>query len=371
MHSINLRVFVIGFAIPMVWLLFHILSDGAVLTPGNLVNLFKYVTVVGVLSIGMTLIIVSGHIDLSVGAGLGMMGALCAWLMHYHNLNPVLAIGVALLSAVGMGILHGSIITFFSVPSFIVTLSGLMAYTGVKQLMANPVIPILNEGYLAIGQGYLPVWFSYIVATAVTAVMAAGVWLKHKNRVRYSLSPRPARYLILMVALVAILCYGMAWVSHLDRGLPICVLLMFLVAALLHFIAVRTRFGRHLYAIGSNPEAAVYSGIRVRLHIVYVYILMGIMVTLAGIVATAQLMAGAPDIGDYQELYAIAACVIGGASLKGGQGNIWMSLLGALLMASILNGMEQVGIPSTWQKIILGLILIVAVASDKWARRIN
>ncbi|MEO6097251.1 MAG: ABC transporter permease, partial [Fibrobacteria bacterium] len=140
-------------------------------------------------------------------------------------------------------------------------------------------------------------------------------------------------------------------------------------ATLCHGLAVRTRFGRHVFAMGSNREAALYSGISINFHTMGAFVLMALLTWLAGLVATSQLMAGAADIGDYQELYAIAACVIGGTSLRGGSGNVWMSLLGALLMASILNGMEQVGIPSTMQKVILGLILSASVALDQGLNR--
>ncbi|HLU70334.1 MAG TPA: ABC transporter permease, partial [Fibrobacteria bacterium] len=138
---------------------------------------------------------------------------------------------------------------------------------------------------------------------------------------------------------------------------------------LCHVLAQKTRAGRYAFALGSNAEAARYAGLPVRGIVVFVFALMGLMSWLAGLVATSQLMAGAADIGDQQELYAIAACVLGGTSLRGGSGNVWMSILGALLMASILNGMEQMGIASTIQKIILGVILVTAVAADQWTRR--
>jgi D-xylose transport system permease protein len=151
---------------------------------------------------------------------------------------------------------------------------------------------------------------------------------------------------------------------------PLRIVLALGAAGLLcHFIAVKTRAGRYAFALGSNAEAARYAGIPVRGITIFVFALMGLMAWLAGLTATSQLMAGAADIGDQQELYAIAACVLGRTSLRGGTGNVWMSILGALLMASILNGMEQMGIASTVQKIILGVILVAAVAADQWTRR--
>ncbi len=297
------RALVLLIAIPLIWVLFNILSHGAILTTGNMVNLFKYMSVTGILATGMTLVIGAGYIDLSVGSLLGFLGAVNAWLlMTGWPLWTTLLVGILL--AILLGSLHGFIVAWLRVPAFIATLSGLLAYTGLKQYLANPVIPIRNETLLRLGQGNV-------------------------------------------------------------YGIPICVLVLGLSAILCHFLATRTKQGRYVFALGSNREAARYAGIPVRGITVFAFALMGLMAFLAGITATSQLMAGAADIGDYQEMYAIAACVLGGASLRGGTGNVWMSLLGAVLMASILNGMEQMGIASTVQKVILGLILTMAVAVDQ------
>jgi ABC-type xylose transport system permease subunit len=168
---------------------------------------------------------------------------------------------------------------------------------------------------------------------------------------------------------VSLLLAVLTWFALQDRGVPLSVLALAAAGALCHFIAVRTRAGRYVFALGSNPEAARYAGIPVAGTTIFAFALMGLMAWAAGLVATSQLMAGAADIGDQQELYAIAACVLGGTSLRGGNGSVWMSVLGAVLMASILNGMEQMGVASTVQKVILGVILTGAVASDAWSRR--
>ena len=240
-----------------------------------------------------------------------------------------------------------------------------MAYMGLKQFLANPVIPIRNRVFLELGQGYLASWQGYACAALAAAGLGLSLWRQWAARRRHGLIPdRPWR-IALAWALPTAGCFGFAAVCNADRGVPVCVLAMGLAAAACHFLAVRTRFGRHAFAMGSNPEASRYSGISLPHVTMGVFVLMGLLTCLAGLTATSQLMAGAADIGDYQELYAIAACVIGGTSLRGGSGNVWMSLLGALLMASILNGMEQVGIPSTMQKVILGVILSASVALDQ------
>jgi D-xylose transport system permease protein len=353
------RALVLLAAIPLVWILFHLLSGGAVLTAGNMVNLFKYVSVVGILAAGMTLVIGAGHIDLSVGSLLGFLGAAGAWLLAKDIPLPLALLAGAALG-VALGMLHGALTAFFRVPSFIVTLGGLLAYMGLKQYIANPVIPIRDPGLMALGQGYLQGASAWLfVATLVVILLALSV----RNGMRKGWKGMAGP------ALASVAMLGMTFVAEQDRGLPYSVLALGFAGLLCGFIATRTRAGRHAFALGSNAEAARYAGLPVRGIAVFVFALMGLMAWLAGTVATSQLMAGAADVGDQQELYAIAACVLGGTSLRGGSGNVWMSLLGALLMASILNGMEQVGIASTVQKIILGAILVAAVAADQWANR--
>jgi D-xylose transport system permease protein len=351
------RVLVLLIAIPVIWIFFHVLSDGAVLTPGNMVNLFKYLSVVGILAAGMSLVMGAGHIDLSVGSLLGFLGAANALLLASGWPLTAALFASALLGIMAGGF-HGVLTAAFRVPSFIVTLSGLLAYMGLKQYIANPVIPIRDEFLIHLGQGHL----HGIAAWVFTGTVVASIWMVmlisgRRNKELWG------------AALVTAGLFGMTVVAQQDRGIPWSVLALGAAGLLCHFIAEKTRAGRYAFALGSNAEAARYAGLPVRGITVFVFALMGLMAWLAGLTATSQLMAGAADIGDQQELYAIAACVLGGTSLRGGTGNVWMSILGALLMASILNGMEQMGIASTIQKIILGVILVAAVAADQWTRR--
>jgi len=352
------RALVLLIAIPVIWLLFHALSDGAVLTAGNMVNLFKYLSVVGILAAGMTLVIGAGHIDLSVGSLLGFLGAANALLLASGWPLSAALFASALLGLAAGG-LHGGITAWFRVPSFIVTLSGLLAYMGLKQYIANPVIPLRDETLILLGQGYVQGNAAWILTALVLIAVWAATLLSGK---------KTAREYGGVMLVTAGLC-AMTATAVQDRGIPYSVLALGVAGLLCHFIAQKTRAGRYAFALGSNAEAARYAGLPVRGTIVFVFAVMGLMAWLAGLVATSQLMAGAADIGDQQELYAIAACVLGGTSLRGGSGNVWMSILGALLMASILNGMEQMGIASTIQKIILGVILVAAVAADQWTRR--
>ncbi len=342
------RALVLLITIPLIWILFHFLSGGAVLTAGNMVNLFKYLAVVGMLSVGMTMVIGAGFIDLSVGSMLGFLGAVNAWLLQSGH-PFAMAFAITAVLALAMGGLHGVLVAFLRVPAFIATLSGLLAYMGLKQYLANPVIPIRDKTLLTLGQGFLHGPAAWILIGAVVLVFAVMQWRRSR----------------LSIAALAAGLFAMTWVAERDRGIPVCVLALGLAATVCHILVTHTRPGRYAFALGSNREAARYAGIPTRAITVGVFAWMGLMALLAGLTATSQLMAGAADIGDYQELYAIAACVLGGTSLRGGTGNVWMSLLGAVLMASILNGMEQMGIASTMQKVILGLILTAAVAADQ------
>jgi len=339
-------------AIPLVWILFHFLSGGSVLTAGNMVNLFKYLSVVGILATGMTLVIGAGHIDLSVGSLLGFLGAVNALLLAAGWPLPAALLAGALLG-LAAGALHGILVAVFRVPSFIATLSGLLAYLGLKQYLANPVIPLQNKLLIQLGQGSLHGFSAWLaVGLVVVIVLALGGPKRWKG-----------------AAVLSVVLLVMTAVAEQDRGIPLSVLELGVAGALCHFIDVKTRPGRYAFALGSSTEAARYAGIPVKAVTIFVFALMGLMAWLAGLTATSQLMAGAADIGDQQELYAIAACVLGGTALRGGSGSVWLSVLGAVLMASILNGMEQVGIPSTMQKVILGIILTAAVAMDWNARK--
>ncbi len=362
------RTLVLLASIPLVWIGFHLGSGGAVLTAGNLVNLFKYLSVVGILSTGMTVVMAAGFIDLSVGSALGFLGAIQAWLL-LQGMDMTTSLAISLAVAIAMGLLHGGVVAYFRVPPFIVTLSGLMAYMGAKQYLANPVIPIRNETLLLLGQGYLGEVWGYGLALFGASLFAYSRWQLRRSLLRRKLLASSLFRWSAETTAAFVFALGSMAVFQADRGLPVCVLAMVLGALAAHILTTRLRFGRHLYALGSNREAALYSGLPIFRITLGVFAVMGVYAWLAGLVATSQLMAGAADIGDYQELYAIAACVIGGTSLSGGSGNVWMSLLGALLMASILNGMEQVGIPSPVQKMILGLILTTAVAVDQWTSR--
>jgi D-xylose transport system permease protein len=358
------RLLALTLSIPLLWVTFHFLSDGAILTPGNLVNLFKYMAMVGLLSTGMTLVIAAGYIDLSVGSALGLLAAVSAWGLQQGWGLPF-AILLSLAAALSLGLFQGGLVAYAKVPAFIVTLGGLLACMGLKQWLANPVIPIREPLWIGLGQGHATGLLAALLWATGLAAIWIPFWVKSHRREKSVPIWKQAWPSVTWTLLLS----GLFWVCLLDRGVPASVLLMLAAAGATHFIAERTRFGRYVFALGSNPEAARYSGLPLRGITLGVFVWMAGMALLSGWSAAGQLKASAADIGDYQELYAIAACVLGGTSLRGGSGNVWHSLLGALLMATILNGMEQMGLPSPVQKVILGGMLVAAVALETGGKK--
>ena len=264
-----LRSVILIVIIPLIWIIFHFLSNGSVLTPGNLVNLFKYVSVVAMLSIGMTYVIASGQIDLSVGSGLGMLGVITAYFLHTFNWPLALAVLMGLGTALIAWAILGILVAYLKVPAFIVTLSGLMAFMGIKQMLANPVIPIFNETWLKLGQGHLSPISSYL---ALILILMAWLGIRFLPIAPIQ-SIFPKQGSPLLPILVFLLLLGLVLICNADRGVPISVLVLLLTATIYDFIGHKTVFGRHLYAVGSNMNAARYAGIKLEKILVSVFIL--------------------------------------------------------------------------------------------------
>ena len=274
--------------------------------PDNVSNILGQAALVGILACGMTLVIVSGHIDLSVGSLLGMLGAVAATLLTQREgpgMSGALVIPFIFVLGAALGFGQGALAAWARIPSFVVTLGGLLVFRGILLILAARTIPVDQPLFNLLGSGTF-------------------------------------------------------------FGLPVRFVVMMVLAFLLHMLATRFRFGRYLYAIGGNREAARYAGIPVEKHIALTFALMGGIAALAGMVSVGIQQASDAGAGDLLELYAIAACVIGGTSLSGGKGQIFGSVLGALIMAIIRNGLSCLGVPSAGEKIVLGLILVAAVGLD-------
>ena len=343
-------------ALAVIWIVFSITTGGTFLMPRNLSLLARQMSVTSILAIGMVLVIVAGQIDLSVGALAGLMGALSA--MAYTNRDWPLAaafLSVLVLGA-ALGAMEGSLVAWLKIPPFIVTLGGMLVFQGALLGVTGGVSTSPGRSYVYIGQRYVPPMLGWALAGAVAA------WFLYRaaratglKRVQWAGS-----------AVLALVATG---VMNAYEGIPMPVLLVLVLAAFFSGASHHTRFGRHLYAIGGNREAAFYSGIAIERHIVGVFTVMGLLSAVAGIVLTARVGSATSDAGRMMELDAIAAAVIGGTSLLGGQGTVWGALLGALVMASLDNGMSLLNTESFWQPIIKGGILVAAVAADMVGRR--
>lgn len=366
----NKRILFMFFLMALILVIFNALSGGYILRAENFANLIRQVTVVAILSVGMTMVIVLGHIDLSVGSALGMFGAITAALIDQANMDPVLAVTIIIVAGFLVGCLHGVLVYYLNIPAFVVTLGGLIAYRGVTQYVARQSIPVRTEWIKAIAQNFTPDYLSYFILALVIIVP---VILTFMNRASIKNAQLPVKTPLWteIVKLVVISLIAIAVVVPLinGEGIPIQAVVLLIAAVVVGFISRNTPFGHYVYAIGGNSQAARYSGVSIARNTVLVFGLMTMLSAICGIITISELSAAAPDIGDLKELEAIAACVIGGASLAGGSGAIGMSILGALIMASIKNGMSMMGVVAQTQKIVLGTVLVFAVALDQWSRR--
>ncbi len=313
----------------------------------------------------MSFIIISGEIDLSVGSLLGLMGAVAALLDARAHFPLPLTIFLVVVGGAMVGAFNGFWVAYLRIPSFIIGLAGLLAFRGVViGITGGVTISPISNPLVAVGQAYLPRALGDVAAVALFALLA---WTSWRTRVRRQANDLPvpalARDSIKLAAAAAAI---LAFVLVLDdyHGVPLPVLILLIVAGLFNFVATRTVFGRRIYAIGGNLEATRLSGVDVRRVKLFVFAIMGAMAALAGIITTARLAAGSPSAGTLGELDAISSCIIGGTSMRGGAGNVFGALFGALIMSSLDNGMSMMGLDTYWQMIVKGVILLLAVWLD-------
>jgi D-xylose transport system permease protein len=368
-----LRAYTMVIALIVIWIFFQVKtrSDlypyGLFLHPVNLANLLKQMSVTGVLAVGMLMVIVARQIDLSVGSILGLVGGIAAMTQGW-GLVPSLASAIVIGTIVGA--MQGSLVAYANIPSFIVTLGGLLTWRGViLYLSKGETIPVRLPVFRLLGVALLtPASGLVLAAIAIVAVIWTNVQ-RDRARRRYGLpvssTPMLLMRIIIPSALIAIFIYMM----NLQGGVPLPVIILLAVAIAGNFLTQNTTFGRYLYAIGSNPEAARLSGINIRTHILIAFALLGSLVGIASLLHTGRVGSASPDAGTLMELDAIAACVIGGTSLMGGRGKVAGALLGALVMASLDNGMSLLSVENATQYIIKGAVLVAAVGFDMAGRR--
>jgi D-xylose transport system permease protein len=365
-----LRAYTMLFALVAIWIYFNYATDGIFLDPRNFSNLMRQTAVTGVLAVGMLMVIVTGNIDLSVGSLVGFIGGVAAIAQGQNGWGLVPTLAAALIVGFAVSQAQGALVSYANIPAFIVTLGGLLAWRGVVLGMTRgETIPITLPGFKAIGQQF--VTRPAGLALALLAI-AAIVWMnvrRHRARERYGLGKTSVLNLALRIALPSLVVALFVLRMNAYEGMPIPVIILIIVALSGAFLTQNTTFGRYLYAIGGNPDAARLSGINVRNHIWAVFCIMGLLAGVASLIYTARVGSASPDAGNLLELDAIAACVIGGTSLMGGRGTVFGACLGALFMASLDNGMSLLNVQPYSQYIIKGAILVTAVGLDMLGRK--
>lgn len=366
----TLRAYIMIAVLGLIWLYFHWATGYVFMTPRNLSNLMTQMSVTGIIAVGMLMVIVSGNIDLSVGSVLGFAGGIAAYGMTVMEYGLPVAIVAAVVVGVLIGLFHGMLTAYLNIPAFIVTLGGLLAWRGaVKWLLGGNTIPISNDTFKAIGNANLPTavgWGLAVVAIAFVFFMA---YRNARSVKDYGLGE--ANYTGELLKAIIPIGGIVAFIGVMNayQGVPIPVLILLAVALVGGFLTNSTVFGRYLYAIGGNADAARLSGIDNKRNILKVFALLGALTGVASLIFTARVGSAAPDAGVLKELDAIAACVIGGASLMGGRGTIFGACLGALIMASLDNGMSLLNVRDFMQDIIKGSILVAAVGLDMMGRK--
>nr|WP_315479474.1 ABC transporter permease [uncultured Rhodoferax sp.] len=381
--AIDWRLVMMGTVLAAIALVFNILSGGLFMSPENLYNIAQQTAVVGVVATVVVLVIVARHIDLSVGSVMGFVGVLIATLMYTAGWHWVEASLAGLAVAIAVSLYQGALTAMLGVPSFVVTLGGLMSFRGAAFLVADGKTQPVNDAFFQrLGGGFdgaIGVSASWVLAAVIVLALVAQMWAKRRAKASYDVPNNPLWLdaLIVLVPVAIILGFVTAMNNYqimnkdAPQGIPIPVLIWAAVALVLSFIVHRTRFGRYVFAMGGNPEAAALVGIPVRKVTLMLFALMGVLITIAAMVSIARLNAGTNSLGTSMELYVIAAAVIGGTALAGGSGSILGSVLGALIMQSIDSGMLLLDVSIGVRYVIIGQVLIAAVVFDVVYRRMT
>ncbi|QPZ40163.1 sugar ABC transporter permease [Paramicrobacterium chengjingii] len=350
------------------------MTDGRLLLPGNINNLIQQNAYVLILAVGMVIVIIGGHIDLSVGSVVAMVGAISAIAMQHWGLPWWAAVIVALLVGALVGAWQGFWVAFIGIPAFIVTLAGMLLFRGLTLvLLTGGTISGLSESFVAIGAGWFPGWLGELggrdVLTIVFGIVAVVLLVFQQSRARavqrrldLVREPLVSFWIKLGIASVAIL--ALAWLLSDYAGTPFILIILAVLILTYTFVLRNTVFGRHVYAIGGNRFAAMMSGVKTKWIDFFILTNMGLLAGLAGVVSTARAGGAVASAGTNYELDAIAAVFIGGAAVTGGVGTVVGAVIGALVMGVLNMGLSILSVDAAWQMAIKGLVLLLAVAFD-------
>ena len=372
--NVNLRQYGILAALVIIVILFEVLTKGRLLMPGNVNNLIQQNSYVLILAIGMVIVIIAGHIDLSVGSIVAMVGAVAAISMNNWGLPWWLAVALSIVVGALVGAWQGFWVAFVGVPAFIVTLAGMLLFRGLTLvLLTGGTISGLPEEFTAIGAGWLPGLFGELggrdlLTIALGAIASAGLIVAQlRTRAtlrRLELPKEPGASFWVKTALIVAAIMAGAWTLADYSGTPIILVILAALVLIYTFVLGQTVFGRHVYAMGGNLFAAMMSGVKTKWVNFFIFVNMGALAGLAGVVSTARAGSAVASAGQNYELDAIAAVFIGGAAVQGGIGTVGGAVIGGLVMGVLNMGLSILSVDAAWQMAIKGLVLLLAVAFD-------
>ncbi len=374
----NLREYGLLMSLVAIMLFFQVMTNGTLFQPLNLTNLILQNSYIIVMALGMLLVIVAGHIDLSVGSVSGFVGGVAAVLMVQYEVHFVWATLICLLLGAVIGAAQGYWVAFHKIPSFIVTLAGMLIFKGLALavLQGSSVGPFPAEFQL-LSTGFIPDPFagenlrilSLIAGLLMAVVLLFAQVRSRAGRVRHGMDNEPLVFFWIKSLVFAAMIAGFCYLLSSYKGLPNVLIVMLVLMLVYDFVTTRTTLGRRIYALGGNEKAARLSGIKTERLTFYTFINMGVLAALAGLIFAARLNTATPKAGLGFELDVIAACFIGGASASGGVGRVLGAVIGAFIMGVMNNGMSIMGIGIDYQQVIKGLVLLAAVVVDVYNKK--
>jgi putative multiple sugar transport system permease protein len=355
-------------------------DEGNFFTPTNITNLIAQNSYVVILAVGMLIcILTGGNIDLSVGSGVCMISAIAGTMIVTYDMNIYVTMAVCIAVGIGIGAFQGYFIAYLRIPAFIVTLAGMLIFRGIGYvILGGYTLSPFPEEYTRIFNGFIPVsGASEGLRTTVTMAVAAAICVvfivtqvisrTRKQRKLYTVEPFVA--MLIKIVIICAVVMILFWLFSQNKGIPVVLITLGAVVFVYSWYTSKTVPGRHLYAMGGNEKAAIFSGVNTNKVMFFAYTNMGFLVAIASLVCIARFNSAAPSAGTSYELDAIGACFIGGASAYGGTGTVGGSVIGAIFMGVLNNGMSILGIDANWQRAVKGAVLLIAVLVDVQSRK--
>lgn len=379
----NARQYGIVGALLVIVIVFEILTKGVLLKPNSFVSLIQQNAYVIILAIGMVMVIIATHIDLSVGSLVAFIGGVCALLMERQGMNWVLAIVVSLIVGLLVGVWQGFWVAYVGIPGFITTLAGMLIFRGLATVIVGESVPITSDAFRGIARNYLPNIFGFwgpldgltVVVGLICILAFAWSQIMKRHRVeKVGLVAEPMSMTVMKIVIAAVVIafvtYLLASSGNQDQGgIPVMLVIVSILVLIYNFILTKTVFGRHVYAVGGNRKAAILSGINTRRVDFTLFVHMGFLSAVAAICMLSRLASATAQAGMEFEMDAIAACFIGGTAVTGGIGTIPGAVVGAFVMGVINQGLSIMGVDTAIVKTIKGLVLLLAVAVDIMSKR--